>query len=77
MDSLFLIPLTFFLITFLVTLIEFLTGAERQGLKFFIFFFIFLLIISLFFSLKSAQVIVQKFTEAFASLLRNFKEIKI
>ena len=58
-------------IIFFVTIIEYLTGAEREGIKFFFLFFIFVLVISLFFSLKSSETIVQKFSQVFASLLNN------
>lgn len=61
-----------FAILFFVTLIEYLTGAEREGIKFFVFLFIFVLVISLFFSLKSSEILIQRFSQVFASLLNNF-----
>lgn len=70
MDTLTVIPLAFFAIIFIVTLIEFLTGVERSGLSFFILGFVFLLIISYFLASKSSEGIVQKFAEAFAGLLK-------
>jgi len=77
MNALLLIPLAFFAIIFIVTLIEFLTGAEREGLKFFIFIFIFLLLISFLFTLKaSEETLIEKFAKLIADLLQNFREIR-
>lgn len=62
-----------FAILFFVTLIEFLTGAEKEGIKFFIFLFIFLLLISFLFTFKaSEETLIEKFVQLFASLLNNF-----
>jgi len=72
MSILFLTIAIVFFVLFFVTLIEFLTGAERQGIKFFVFFFVFLLIISVLFSLKSPEILIQKINQVFASLLNNF-----
>jgi len=73
MDYLSSIPIFLFFILFFVTLIEYLTGAEREGLKFFIFLIIFILLVSFIFSLRSSQHLVQKFVEMFAGVVSAFK----
>ena len=73
MDYLSSIPIFLFFILFFVTLIEYLTGAEREGLKFFIFLIIFIPLVSFIFSLRSSQHLVQKFVEMFAGVVSAFK----
>ena len=62
-----------FFVLFFVTLIEYFTGAEREGIKFFIFFFIFLLIVSFLATIKGSQeTLLEKFAKLIAGLIDNF-----
>ena len=73
MSYLFFIPIFLFSILFFVTLIEYLTGAEREGLKFFIFSAIFLLLISFVFSLEFSKKLTQKLVEMLAGVVSALK----
>jgi hypothetical protein len=73
MNYLTFIPVFLFFILFFVTLIEYLTGAEKEGLKFFIFFIIFILLVSFFFSLEFSKNLAQKFVEMLAGVVSAFK----
>jgi len=73
MDYLSLIPISLFFILFFVTLLEYLTGAEREGLKFFIFLAIFILLVSFIFSLEFSKNLTQKFVEMLAGVVSAFK----
>jgi len=73
MNYLTFIPIFLFFILFFVTLLEYLTGAEREGIKFFLFLFIFLLLISLFFPLKFFQFLSQKISDLIAGVVSAFK----
>jgi len=71
--SIFYFGLTIILgILFFVTLIEFLTGSETQGMKFFLFLFIFLAVASVLFPLILSKELIQNITKVFASLLNSF-----
>ena len=73
MDYLFLILIFLFSILFFVTLIEYLTGAEKEGLKFFIFSAIFLLLVFSIFSLESSKNLTQKLVEMLAGAVSALK----
>ena len=73
MDYLFLILIFLFSILFFVTLIEYLTGAEKEGLKFFIFSAIFLLLVFPIFSLEFSKKLTQKLVEMLAGVVSALK----
>jgi len=73
MNYLTFIPIFLFFILFFVTLIEYLTGAEKEGLKFFFFFIILILLISFFFSLEFSKNLAQKLLEMLAGVASAFK----
>ena len=73
MNYLTFIPIFLFFILFFVTLIEYLTGVEKEGIKFFLFLFIFLLLISLFFPLKFFHYLAQKISDLIAGVVSAFK----
>ena len=73
MDYLSLIPISLFFILFFVTLLEYLTGAEKECLKFFIFLIIFILLVSFIFSLEFSKNLAKKFVEMLAGVVSAFK----
>lgn len=73
MNYLTFIPIFLFFILFFVTLIEYLTGAEKEGLKFFFFFIILILLISFLSSLEFSKNLAQKFVEMLAGVVSAFK----
>jgi len=73
MNYLTFIPIFLFFILFFVTLIEYLTGAEKEGLKIFFFFIILILLISFLSSLEFSKNLAQKFVEMLAGVVSAFK----